>query len=428
MPNGPVEYTEDGLICALCLKADPDADHLARHNISICVGKFGVPLKKSRKTDMIKHLAQHRVHSKAGAALAQQWRYSFNKKCFSCGLCIKIFFSITDRSNHIDNEHWRHGQNMEAWELSNSIRGLLLESEVQAAWRILLRSYPDLVESNLRWEMPLAEGLQWRLEMSEEPRPVLAKAALELSNYELIRPNQEGLMATSGSKEMVFGPVSGVPQNTAAATVVPFSTSTYQSLPHYRQPRAPLAGLLSGSPSSSSFDTCDPPLTPPAFFNDSFQPDDFRNDMCLYQGPLMDHNTSEIPSQLSTYAYPPQWPSMDTRQPLDDNTRIQGHLSESGALLVAQVSSPRHGQAVGYANIDRQGPTSDSRHDIHTSNTVRLCTSTFFHGSTAQHSNRDYGFNFCKKPLPPLPLTDLPGNTSRAAEHRPGTPMDLCTG
>lgn len=434
MPHGPVEPTQNGLICALCGKADPDADHLAWHNISSCFGKFGVPLKKSRRSDMVRHLALHRVHSKVGEALTDRWRYDSKKKYFSCGLCIMIFISITDRLNHIDNEHWRYGQNMGAWELSNSIRGLLLEPEVQAAWRALLRSHPLLVASNLRWEMPLAEGLQLRLEMGKEPALVLAKAALELSNYEWIRSSQEGSMATTGREEMSFDKVSTAPRSPGASMVVHLSNSTYQPLSNHTRRRAPLSRLLPGSLSSSNVQNSstefpnpqyDLPLSPTAFLNDSFQLDYLYNDTFSHPAALMDPNASDTPSQQSNSACSTEWPSMDTSQPLNNNTRIQGHLIESGASLVAQMSSSRYGQSV---TIDRQGPISDSRNDINSANTVRLPTSNFFHGWTPQLSNHEHGFNFRKKPLPPVPLSEQRENASRAAERRPSTPMDLGTG
>lgn len=225
MPHGPVVNTQHGSICALCCKEDPDADHQAWHNISTCVGKL---VKKSRRTDMITHLAQqHRVHSQVGAALTDQWRYDSNKKYFSCGFCVTVFSSILERSNHIDNEHWRHGQNMDSWELSTLIRGLLSEPKVQAAWRVLLKSYPSLIESDLRWEMPSAKGLQLRLEKSEEPGPVLAKAALERSNYGRI----QGFKATTDRDEMAFDQYSAGLLSPAIAIVVRLSTSTcYHSL------------------------------------------------------------------------------------------------------------------------------------------------------------------------------------------------------
>ena len=428
MPHGPVEPTQHGPKCALCSEPDPDADHLARHNISICVGKVSVSLRKSRRTDMIKHLLLHGVNRKVGAALTDQWRYSFKKKCFSCGFCVMIFFSITERSNHIDNEHWRHGQNMGAWELSKLIRGLLLEPEVQAAWRVVVGSCPDLVESNLRWEMPLADGLQLRLEMGEETGLVLAKAALELSNYEQIRQDQESVIATTDRKVKTFGPVSEASRNSNASTAIPLPGSFYQPLTDYTEPRGPFSRLLPGSLSLNNVENsgtgfqasqCDSSLNPSSFLNDPFLADDFGVDSFSHLGPIMNPNVGEIPSQLSTYACPMEWLSMDTSEPYDDKTRIQSHLSESGGLLIAQMSSPRHGQPVTCAVIEEEGPILDPRTGINTSSTSRLPTSTFYHGGTAQ---------LYKKPLPPLPLSDPPRNASRAAGHSLITPMDLSGG
>lgn len=427
MPNGPVEHTQHGPICVLCDMADPSADHLAWHNTSLCVSKS---TKKSRKSDMIKHMKAHRVHSQVGTKLADKWRLYSNKKCFSCGLCVAIFNSITERSNHIDNEHWKHGQNMEAWELSNSIRGLLLEPEVQAAWRALLRLYPYLVQSNLRWEMPLAKGLQLRLEKGDEPGPVLARAALQLSNYERILPNQEAVIAATHREEMMFDPVPRAPHSPVAATP--------QSLPNYSQPRGSLSHLPPGSPFSSNVGTsstgfqnpqCDPPLNPSAFFEELFPHDDFRSDLSPHRGPLSDPSISDIPSHMSHNPRPMDGLSMDTSQAIDDGTRIQGDLSESVSVLHPQMSSPRHGQPTIYTNIDQQGPISGDRNDMNTFNAGRLPTSTFSHGWTAQPVNHDYGVYFRKKPLPPIPLSDIPSSANQGAvEHGPNTPMDLRIG
>ena len=436
MPNGPVERTQHGLICALCHKPAPDKTHLARHNISICVGNSREPLKKSRRSDMIRHLAQHGVNNNDSALLADRWRYSLDKKYFSCGLCIMIFSSITERSNHVDNEHWRRGHNMDAWELSNSIRGLLQGPEVNAAWYALLRQYPDLVESNLRWEIPLAEGLQLRLEKGADPGPILAKAALELSNYGQIGPNQEGLMASRGRGEMVFSPVSTAPRSPATATVVPFSTSTYRSMSNHAHPRTPLSRLLPRSPSSSHVDILstavrspprDPALDFPTLFEDSYQPG-FPQNTLLRPGPLTDPNITDNPSQVSTHADPTTWSSMNISQPCTDNSRIQGHLNESGALLLAQISPPQHEQPANYPTFDGQWLDPESRNDVNISSTSRPPTSNFFHEWTAHLSTHEYDFGFRGKPLPPLPAPGPPRNASGAAEHRSNTPMDLGTG
>lgn len=219
MPDGPVVYARHGRRCALCDSLDPSPEHLAGHNISLCTGSSKGPLKKSRKGDMMKHLAQHGIAGPASAVLAGKWRFELNKKAYSCGFCIKLFSTITDRSNHIDNEHWRSGQNMSAWDLSTTIRGLLLQPEVEAAWQDILRSNPHLVESSLRWKLPLADGLQLRLEMGvvgEETGTVLARAAQELSSPDFGTPNQENVTSMTRPRPMV-------PESFSRATLRPGS-------------------------------------------------------------------------------------------------------------------------------------------------------------------------------------------------------------
>lgn len=112
---------------------------------------------------------------------------------------------------------------------------------------------------------------------------------------------------------------------------------------------------------------------------------------------------------------------MDTRQPLDDNAPIQDHLSGSGALLVAQMSSTRHGQPATYTTVNEQGLSVVPRNDINAFHAGLLPVSQFSYGLRAELSNR-------KKPLPPLPSPGLPETESRAAEHSLATPMDLGTG
>lgn len=434
MPNGPVEYTQHGPVCALCYKKDPDSEHLLRHEISICVGKSGEPLKKSRKTDMVIHLAKHRIHSKDAIALADRWRYALNKKKFSCGFCVVIFSSIMERLNHIDKEHWRHGQKMDAWELSNCIRGLLLEQELQAAWRSLLTSHPHVVESNLKWERPLADGLQLRLEKREETAPALAKAALQLSNYGWMRSSQKDLMTTTHREERVPGTNLASPRSRKVTTMVPLVGFTYESLQNNTGLHTPMTGLLPESLSSihvtpfgighSDLEYAPSPI-PSAVFDDSIGSDSLFYDSLLQAGSLAGSKISDNSWQLSAPAWPTERLSMKTSQSPNDNTRIQGHLSESGASLVAQMSFPQHGQSTAYTTTFGQEPVSDPPRDINTSNTLRLPTSNFFHNSAAQLLRHGHGFNLRDKPLPPEPPPDFSVNAVQASGFRSNTPMEF---
>ena len=426
MPNGPVEDTEQGTRCVLCLKEDPDEEHLSRHKVSICFSEFREPLKKSRKTDIVAHLAKHHIHNKDAEALADKWRYSLNKKNFSCGLCVKFFSSIAERSNHIDNEHWKQGQTMDAWELSNCIRGLLLERKVQAAWRSLLRSYPNVVECNLRWEMPLAEGLQLRLEKGDDSPEVLAKAALQLSSYGQLRPSQEGLRASTGRQEIRFRPIPAA-----------LSYSTYHSLPDHTQSPAYMTSRLPTSPPSRnvvSYSTGlpepdpGPSLISSAAFEDSFQHDGVFGNALFNTAPLMGLNNGDTSWQSSTHAWSTDSLPIDTSQPLDDNARIKCHLSETGALLMAQMTSPRREQPAAHTGSSGQRPMWNAPADVNIANALRIPTSAYFHRPVAQSPNHEYGFDSRNKPLPPGPPVDLLGNPNRAFERRPTTPMDLTTG
>ena len=443
MPNGPVEYTEQGAKCALCFEEDPDIEHLARHHVSICVGKFGEPLKKSRKTDMVAHLAKHRIHSKDAAALAEQWRYPLNKKYFSCGLCVGIFYSITERFNHIDNEHWKHGQNMDAWELSNCIKGLLLEPRLQAAWRLLLRSVPTIVESNLRWEKPFAEGLQLRLEKAEESPQTLAKMALEFSNWAQTRPGQRGMGAATCRDRTIFSPVPPSSRILAATMASRSSNSANQPQVGYTQARIMFSqtqpGLLPPENIEASSTDYPNPLyerstTPSALLNGFLEPDGFNNNTLWQQGSLMDLDldVNDNPPQLPLTALPADWSSLDTNHILDDSPRIREHLVESGVLLLSQISPPppppppptasRNAPQPSAANETLSSSTSNRQtsqqntnphshrndNDVNRSNSARhhLPTSSYFHGSMMalqQQSGQGDCGSFLNKPLPPEP-------------------------
>ena len=374
---------------------------------------------------MIIHLAKHRVHSKDAAVLADRWRHPL-KKNFSCGICVNFFSSIAERSNHIDNEHWRQGQNIDAWELSNCIRGLLLERKVQAAWCSLLRCHPNVVECNLRWELPLAEGLQLRLEKGEDPPELLAKAALQLSSGGQLWPSQEGLTSPTGREEMRFRSI--------PATL---SFSTYQSLPDHAQSPAYMTSRLPRLPSSrnvASYGTGlpephpDHSLISAAAFEDSFQHDGLFSNEMFHTAPLVGLNNGDVLSQSSTHAGSMEWLPMDTSQPLDENTRIKCHLSEAGALLKAQMSSPRRAQPAAHAGLSRQGRMWHSPADVNTANALRLPTSAYSHRLAAQPSNHEHGFDLRSKPLPPKPPVDVPTNANQALERLPTTPMDLTIG
>lgn len=181
MPNGPEDITEAGRECALCGLLDPNSEHFnQQHSVSICLGKLTGPLTKSRKADMIKHLTQHGINRDHGSALAEKWRYKSRKRFSSCGFCIKLFYTIVDRLNHIDVEHYQQGQIYKDWDLNKVIEGLLLQPVVQQILVKYLASYPSVSMPRVSWDPSVAADLQRRLESSEEPADVLTSDAFTL--------------------------------------------------------------------------------------------------------------------------------------------------------------------------------------------------------------------------------------------------------
>ena len=180
MPDGVLENNGLGPCCALCGEFNPSPAHLDGHKASTCTE--GPKVTRSRKSNLAKHLTlSHSVSSEDANERAQKWRCEPKKKAFACGLCIKLFFSHTDRLNHIDHEHWSQGATMKSWSLTTLIRGLLLQPRVSDAWQYLLAtSEPSLPDSSFTWQLPTAEGLQLRLELCDETPQQLALAAFGL--------------------------------------------------------------------------------------------------------------------------------------------------------------------------------------------------------------------------------------------------------
>ena len=183
MPFGAVEDTGSGPECAFCGLRAPDQSHLLKHNAIACPGATRKPLTLSRRSNLVKHLTLHKIFGEEASALANKWRYNSGKKAFSCGFCISLFSTLSDRSSHIDNEHWKHGQDMRSWSLTNVIRGLLLQPELREIWQDRMASNSSLHESSFRWEQHQAEGLQSKLELSEDSPTDLEELAYRLSNH-----------------------------------------------------------------------------------------------------------------------------------------------------------------------------------------------------------------------------------------------------
>ena len=104
-------------------------------------------------------------------------RRTETKKAYACGFCIRIFGKLVELLRHIDDEHWKCGQDISKWDLNKVIRGLLLQPDIQSSW---LDRLPDTssADPKLMWNPSNAEDLILRLGLSEEPADDLAVAAI----------------------------------------------------------------------------------------------------------------------------------------------------------------------------------------------------------------------------------------------------------
>lgn len=196
MPQGREIYTARGPECVLCGISNPDERHYNFHKILPCSNKALVARSYTRKSHLINHLKTHGVSD--GAALAEKWRDTLDKKYFSCGFCIACFHSHTDQLNHIDSVHYKTHQHISEWEFSKVILGLLLQPGVQELWRTILAVHPQYSASGFRWSPTAAKSLQLRLEKREETANDLALAAFNESTYDWVHITKAESMPVAG--------------------------------------------------------------------------------------------------------------------------------------------------------------------------------------------------------------------------------------
>lgn len=181
MPNGAIEMTEQGPVCAICKTSDPDKTHLDKHNIGSCVSNPWSTNAYKRRIDLVNHL-KHRHGISNGQGLAEHWKRAPDKKAWACGFCVKYFPQRMDRINHIYAEHYAQGTDMRSWDAVKVIWGLLRQPRLWDAWSEYLLAKYSLAPTELTWHASVVKSLQRRLEMGEESPEVLVAAAYEQSN------------------------------------------------------------------------------------------------------------------------------------------------------------------------------------------------------------------------------------------------------
>lgn len=145
----------------------------------MCEGilKSGKSSSYTRKTNLVKHLVGKHNLADPGT-LANEVRRTRHKRYFGCGFCTTLLASITEQLNHIDNEHFKQHQHIQYWDTNKVIRGLLQQREIGSFLQHTFRISQDDLQ-RFTWDQAVAEHLQERLEVGEEPAGVLASAVIK---------------------------------------------------------------------------------------------------------------------------------------------------------------------------------------------------------------------------------------------------------
>lgn len=414
MPDGLVENNESGPCCALCGVCNPSPAHLDAHQASTCTE--GAKVSRTRKSNLAKHLmSSHGLSSENAVERAQKWRCKPNKKAFACGLCIKFFFSLTDRLNHIDHEHWSHGETMKSWSQTTLIRGLLLQPGVSEAWQYLLAtSEPSLPESSFTWEMPAAEGLQLKLELCDEAPQQLASAAFELG-ISLLKVPVDDYAAPIGQSERHQRDFD-FSDNRAVSTMPPISRTGSPSRATFSQ----WAALAAGRPTISPLNN----------LNTS------KMEMCRPQSAQRDRpSSSRIPDANGTFPgslTSPQTVSYDVavdtiQQPWSQSVHSTGSLPLNSNIQHPHSHSDQsHLDPIGFSFFDDFLET-DLDQGNHPSSTNSVISDLYHHSTPQDYFHAPYD--------PPVPTTSFDdrqpgaqrglrysGTSSRESKPLPGLP------
>ena len=177
--DGPVEHTVMGPRCLLCHALNPDEKHFDLHNVQLCLGSTASSYSCSRRNHMVTHLSKHHgVHdSTHGQAVADRWLSRSGRQAWSCGFCVQLFRTFDDRLRHLDTRHFAQYQTLAAWDMTNVIKGLLLQPSVAVAWENIMNSHYEQHWPAITWESPSVDDLQLVLEQG----PTAARSSEDLA-------------------------------------------------------------------------------------------------------------------------------------------------------------------------------------------------------------------------------------------------------
>ncbi len=424
VPFGAVEYNEDVPVCAFCGFSYPKRDHLAQHHVALCIGGSKSPARKSRKSLMVSHLAQHGVLDPAASDLADKWQCKRNKRAFSCGFCVKSFSTIMEQLNHVDNEHFKNGEDKSSWDNSTVIKGLLHQPKVHKYWQKILASNSSILESGFHWDTAIAEILQSQLEnRGDESGADLAMTAFKTCAYSIqtVGPNVSMAITIPVLQHMTIGQFS----------TIGGSQTCHEEAP----PKSPIA--KPGFPASQEpvLDSRHHPATSTWNYNDpethlhvsqsghtSSQPTSYHgsceSDGVGIPGSSQDSQAFDIDSDFdcfnpSLYSIPtgPQSLESESESYFDEHARLQGRMDGNGHLISAQLSlTPYEGSAsIPTANI-MASPHSRLVNQDYVNNRPSPTSQPL----DLEPRNHNRSPDSLEKPLPALP-------TERESYHTPAT-------
>ena len=237
MLKGPREATPQGAQCSFCGILNPDGEHLLKHNAQACLEGMPKSFSCKRRRDMVNHLGKiHNINLKSrGEAIAEKWKYTIEKRAWSCGFCVKVFFTFHDRLSHIASQHFERGQTIEEWDNTKVIQGLLQQSSMIKAWKDKMASLPTWEVRDIIWVRDAIKELQYDLEVGpndEKSAVDLAEAAYITCRLNWGMGTQQASAVSRTKSEEAFVATSFLPiQSQAPLISAPESGSNHhQSL------------------------------------------------------------------------------------------------------------------------------------------------------------------------------------------------------
>lgn len=378
---------------------------------------------------MVDHLALHRVFDTAASDLADKWQCTRKRRAFACGFCVKPFSTLTEQLNHIDNEHFKHGQDKLEWNINTVIKGLLHQPRVKKPWQKLLASDAPLLEDKFRWNSPAAEALQSKLEAGEEAGSSLALTAFGSSIYDSQPSIHHASPASTLPLLQTMAPDAGIMEtqvpdvcHTNSRTVSADAAKQTGSLISRYHPGIMTRTEINTIEQSHSFnqDTAHP------FGKDNSLGSDFFGERSSsLQAPAFDSNSYQSQIPWEPHHYPTEAGIIDSEISFGQHAQLQGHLNEDGDLVAAQLSFYNPDLSSSFASYDI--PLSPSQAGL--DGFEYTDTSNPPAGSWTDGGNltRPYDFNSREKPLPALPLSHKKSR-KQLDKGRPKSPMDIDVG